>query len=78
MTNDQHQVNLPLRYLFLKIIIPLFFIFNFSFFLVPSPAYAQIQDMTINADKLTLEKDKNLIEASGSVEVTYQDLLIRG
>jgi hypothetical protein len=39
---------------------------------------AQIKDMTINADKVSLEKEKHRIEAEGSVEVNYKDILIRG
>jgi hypothetical protein len=39
-------------------------------------AYAQLKNLTINADKVTVEKEKNQIEARGSVEVSYKSFLL--
>ncbi|MDD5593107.1 MAG: hypothetical protein PHG97_00020 [Candidatus Margulisbacteria bacterium] len=46
--------------------------------LIIFPLYAQIKDLTINADRVSYEKEKNRVEATGSVEVNYQDILLRG
>ena len=67
-----------LRHRLIKLIIPSFVIFNLSFVILPVPSAAQPKDFTINADKVSLEKDKNRIEAEGSVEVSYKDLFVTG
>jgi hypothetical protein len=43
-----------------------------------SPSAAVITDLTINADRVTVEKDKKRIEAEGSVEVVYKDFAVSG
>lgn len=42
------------------------------------PLFAELKDLTINADKVSLEKEKNRIEAEGSVEVIYKDVRLHG
>ncbi|MFH1386508.1 MAG: hypothetical protein ABIH50_02460 [bacterium] len=67
----------PLSCFFLLLlIIPSFVICHLSF--VICPAYAQLKDLAISADKVTVEKHKQQIEATGSVEVTYKKLRLTG
>jgi hypothetical protein len=47
-------------------------------FLLMSPLFAQLKDFTINADRIAFEKEKNRIEAEGSVEAVYKDFLLHG
>lgn len=42
------------------------------------PSLAQLKDLAISADKVMVEKAKQQIEATGSVEVTYKKLLLTG
>ncbi len=53
----------------------LFLILILFLLLMPSLSHAQLKELTINADKVSLEKEKNRIEAEGSVEATYADSL---
>jgi hypothetical protein len=46
--------------------------------LLPSLSHAQLKELTINADKVSLEKEKHRIEAEGSVEATYRDVILHG
>jgi hypothetical protein len=49
------------------------------FFLLPSTyVFAQSQDLIINADNVSFEKEKNLVEATGSVEMIYEDVTVYG
>jgi len=50
----------------------------FIFWLLVLPLYAQPKDLNITADKVSFDKEKNLIEAEGSVEVTYKEVMIFG
>jgi hypothetical protein len=58
------------------IILPLFLLFTFYFLICAS--HAQLKDLTINADKVSYEREKNRVEATGSVEVNYKDILLTG
>jgi len=40
--------------------------------------FAQIKDLTINGDNVSYDKVKQIVEASGSVEVLYRDVKING
>lgn len=40
--------------------------------------FAQSQDLIINADNVSFEKEKNLVDARGSVEVIYEDITVYG
>ena len=42
------------------------------------PLFAQIKDLTIEAEKVTVEKEKQQIEAVGSVEVAYKNFTMQG
>jgi lipopolysaccharide export system protein LptA len=42
------------------------------------PLFAQIKDLTIDADKVSFDRAKNRVEAAGSVEVNYRDIRLRG
>jgi hypothetical protein len=77
MTNDQCQIAVFIRHLFIRILLPSFVIFNLTF-VIQSPVFATITDLTINADRVTVEKDKKRIEAEGSVEVVYKDFSVTG
>jgi len=46
--------------------------------LVISSASAQVKDLTINADKVSYDKARYRVEATGSVEVDYQDIKLTG
>lgn len=64
-------MNVCLRRLFLKsIVITLLFL--------PAPSLAQNQDLAINGDNVSYEKDKNIVEARGSVEVVYKGVTVTG
>ncbi|MFC1510884.1 hypothetical protein ACFL5U_00655 [Candidatus Margulisiibacteriota bacterium] len=39
---------------------------------------AQTKDLTINGDKVSFEKEKNIIEAEGSVEVVFKNTVLTG
>ncbi|MGB9612843.1 MAG: hypothetical protein ACPL4K_01520 [Candidatus Margulisiibacteriota bacterium] len=41
-------------------------------------AHAQLKGLTINAQKISFEKEKNIVEAEGSVEVAYKDVYLFG
>jgi hypothetical protein len=58
------------------IILPLFLLFTFDFLICAS--HAQLKDLVINADKVSFEREKNRVEATGSVEVNYQDIVLTG
>lgn len=47
-------------------------------FFLASFSHAQLKDLTINADKISLEKEKYRLEAEGSVEAAYKDVLLHG
>ncbi len=42
------------------------------------PALAQIKGLTINGDSVSYDKERRTYQAEGSVEVVYQDILLRG
>lgn len=46
--------------------------------LLSFPIHGQLKDLTINADRVSLDKAKYRIEAEGSVEATYKDVLLIG
>jgi hypothetical protein len=49
------------------------------FCLLPSTyVFAQNQDLIINADNVSFEKERDLVEARGSVEVIYKDVAVYG
>ncbi|MBI5078915.1 LPS-assembly protein LptD [Candidatus Saganbacteria bacterium] len=54
----------------------IFVICHLSF--VISASYAQLKDLTITADRVSFEKEKNRVEAEGSVEVVYRDVRVNG
>lgn len=62
----------------IRIILPSFFIFYFLFSILAFSTYAQEKDLTINADNVSYDKEKNLVEAEGSVEVIYKDVTVHG
>lgn len=64
------------RYSIKNIILVIGIICHSSFII--QAADAQLKDLTINADKVSIEKEKYRIEAEGSVEATYQAILLRG
>jgi len=43
-----------------------------------SSSFAQVKDLVINADNVSYDKKNHVVEAAGSVEVTYQDVSIFG
>lgn len=49
----------------------------FFFFLVHC-SFALIQDLTIKADSITVDKENSIVEAEGSAEVAYRDIEVRG
>ncbi len=42
------------------------------------PISAQEKDLIINADNVSFDKERNLVEATGSVEVIYKDVTVNG
>lgn len=60
----------------MRYIIVIGIIFNLS--LVILPAEAKLRDLTIDADRVSLEKEKQRLEATGSVEVKYKDFQLTG
>lgn len=46
--------------------------------LLVTPSLALLKDLTVNGDKVAFDKVQHRLEAEGSVEVTYQELLVRG
>ncbi|MFH1683331.1 MAG: hypothetical protein ABIA67_00465 [Candidatus Margulisiibacteriota bacterium] len=50
----------------------------FGFIIFPSQAIAQNKDLVINGDNVSYDKENNLVEAAGSVEVVYKDVKITG
>ncbi|KPJ65795.1 hypothetical protein AMJ44_09425 [candidate division WOR-1 bacterium DG_54_3] len=55
-----------------------FLLFSISLFLFSSQVFAQEEDLIINANNLSYDKERNLMEAEGSVEVVYKDVTVRG
>jgi len=53
----------------------LFFVFSL---LLSAQAAAQDKDLVINAENLAFDRENNVVEAAGSVEVIYRDVTIRG
>lgn len=54
------------------------FLSFFLLFFLTTAVNGEIKDLTINADKVSIEKEKYRIEAEGSVEASYQTILLRG
>lgn len=46
--------------------------------LFDGPAFAQLKDLVINAERISYEKEKYRIEAEGSIEVNYKDVTLFG
>jgi hypothetical protein len=67
-------MDVPLIRILIKLIIPSLVIIHSS--LVIMPADATLKELTINADTVSVEKDRHLMEASGSVEAVYKDVLL--
>jgi hypothetical protein len=49
---------------------------GFIILLLLTPAYATLKELTINADTVNVEKSKHRIEAAGSVEAVYKDIVL--
>ena len=60
-----------LRRYFLKAIV-------ISLLFLPSHSLAQNKDLAINGDNVSYEKDKSIVEARGSVEVIYKEVMVAG
>jgi|GEM_PF-660768 hypothetical protein len=76
MTNDECLINVIIRNL-IKIVIPSFLIFHFSFFIC-FPVLAEDKDLIINANNLSYDRDNKIVTASGSVEIIYRDVTVHG
>ncbi|MFA5114107.1 MAG: hypothetical protein WC529_07430 [Candidatus Margulisiibacteriota bacterium] len=49
---------------------------GFFLLVLLAPAFATLQELTINADTVNVEKARHLIEAAGSVEAVYKDIVL--
>jgi hypothetical protein len=59
-------------------IVNYFIILAWSLIVLSQPLCAQNKDVIINADRVSYDEKKNLVEASGSVEVFYKDISVFG
>ncbi|MFC1540608.1 hypothetical protein ACFL4J_01055 [Candidatus Margulisiibacteriota bacterium] len=55
-----------------------FIFFSVLLLIFSLPAVAQNKDLTINADNVSFDRENNIVEAAGSVEVVYRDVTILG
>lgn len=55
-----------------------FFSFLFLALVLSFSVFAQEKELTINADIVSFDKDKSQVEATGSVEVVYKDVMVNG
>jgi hypothetical protein len=77
MQNEKCKMSVCLRHVLFQLIVFLLVLITYNLVLAP-PSHAALKDLTINADKVSYDRANQRVEATGSVEAVYRDVILTG